>query len=547
MRILVGRRAVDRIDRTQKGNSKVQRHPMKLRTQILLIGLAGALVSALVGAVGLLSVRTLVNAFDGAVSMGNAAQNSQRAAMMHGAIRGEVQRAMLGAIGRDKKQVADAKKDIEIHVANLKQSLATLNELELSTDAKSEIGKTMPLAEAFSTSALRILELAATDTAAAAAIPEFQRLYGQLATQMAAQVEAINVDERKFSDQSKRIVQRAGYVVVASLLIAAVVLVLASLAVARRMAAPMTHAAEVSKRLASGDLTVEVHPAGNEETIQMLGALSEMRQSLSAIVETIKTNADQVAAASAEIAQGNHDLSNRTERQANSLASTTSSMKQLTEAVEFNSLNAKQANELAIAACAVAESGGQTVRGVVEAMRAIDTSAKKITNIIGVIDGIAFQTNVLALNASVEAARAGDMGRGFSVVAAEVRSLATRAADAAKEIKYLIEASSQQVSVGSDLVGQAGHTMNEVVTSVKGVTGLMGEISDAIADQGAAMSEIGSSVIQIDDVTQQNAALVEQMAAAASSLTSQAEALVQAVSQFRLGDDRQDSPHLFAE
>lgn len=547
MRILVGRRAVDRRDRTQKGNSKVQRHPMKLRTQILLIGLAGALVSALVGAVGLLSVRTLVNAFDGAVSMGNAAQNSQRAAMMHGAIRGEVQRAMLGAIGRDKKQVADAKKDIEIHVANLKQSLATLNELELSTDAKSEIGKTMPLAEAFSTSALRILELAATDTAAAAAIPEFQRLYGQLATQMAAQVEAINVDERKFSDQSKRIVQRAGYVVVASLLIAAVVLVLASLAVARRMAAPMTHAAEVSKRLASGDLTVEVHPAGNEETIQMLGALSEMRQSLSAIVETIKTNADQVAAASAEIAQGNHDLSNRTERQANSLASTTSSMKQLTEAVEFNSLNAKQANELAIAACAVAESGGQTVRGVVEAMRAIDTSAKKITNIIGVIDGIAFQTNVLALNASVEAARAGDMGRGFSVVAAEVRSLATRAADAAKEIKYLIEASSQQVSVGSDLVGQAGHTMNEVVTSVKGVTGLMGEISDAIADQGAAMSEIGSSVIQIDDVTQQNAALVEQMAAAASSLTSQAEALVQAVSQFRLGDDRQDSPHLFAE
>ena len=525
----------------------MQRRPMKLRTQILLIGLAGALVSALVGAVGLLSVRTLVNAYDGAVSMGNAAQNSQRASMMHGAIRGEVQRAMLGAIGRDKKQVADAKKDLDTHVANLKQSLTTLNGLELSPEAKSEIGKTTPLADSYSASAIRILELAATDTAAAAAVPEFQRLYGQLAIQMASQVEAINADEQRFSDQSKHIVQRAGYVVIASLLIAAVALVLASLEVARRMAAPMNHAVHVAQRLAGGDLTVEVVASGNEETVQMLGALSDMRLGLSATVATIKINADQVAAASAEIAQGNHDLSNRTERQANSLATTTSSMKQLTQAVENNSENAKQANELAIAACAVAEAGGQTVRGVIEAMKTIDLSAKKISNIIGVIDGIAFQTNVLALNASVEAARAGDMGRGFSVVAAEVRSLATRAADAAKEIKNLIEASSRQVGVGSKLVTQAGDTMNEVVTSVKGVTGLMGEISDAIADQSAAMSDIGDSVVQIDDVTQQNAALVEQMAAAASSLTGQAEALVEAVSQFRLSDSRSQAVSMHDE
>ena len=178
------------------------------------------------------------------------------------------------------------------------------------------------------------------------------------------------------------------------------------------------------------------------------------------------------------------------------------------------------------------------MRGVIDAMKKIDNSAKQIANIIGVIDGIAFQTNVLALNASVEAARAGDMGRGFSVVAAEVRTLATRAADAAKEIKKLIETSSQQVSLGSKLVGQAGDTMIEVVTSVKGVTALMGEISDAITDQSSAVSDIGSSVVQIDDVTQQNAALVEQMAAAASSLTSQAEALVEVVSQFRLNDVR---------
>ncbi len=509
---------------------------MKLRTQILLIGIAGALVSALVGGVGLLSVRTLVGAFEGTVSMGNAAQNSQRASMMHGAIRGDVQRGMLGAFGRDKKQIADAKTDLDEHVKSLKQSLLTLNQLSLSTEAKSEISKTLPLADAYAANAEKILQLVAGDSPAAASgsVPEFQRVFAQLETQMASQVEAINADEQRFAEQSKVIVLRAGYVVAVSLLVAAVFLIVAALAVARHIAAPMVHAVDVSKRLAKGDLTVEVRSYGNDETIQMLSAMSEMQSSLSTMVASVKSNSNQVAAASAEIAQGNHDLSDRTERQAGSLASTASSMKQLTESVEQNAGSAKQANKLAIAACDVAESGGVAVRGVIDAMKTIDVSSKQIANIIGVIDGIAFQTNVLALNASVEAARAGDLGRGFSVVAAEVRNLATRAADAAKEIKNLIETSARQVSLGSELVGRAGDTMIEVVSSVKGVTGLMGEISEAIAHQSLSMSKIGTAVEEIDDVTQQNAALVEQMAAAASSLTSQAEALVHVVSQFRL-------------
>jgi methyl-accepting chemotaxis protein len=514
-------------------------HSMKLRTQILLIGIAGACVSTLVGGVGLFSVRTLVGAFDGAVSMGNAAQNSQRASMMHGAVRGDVQRAMLGAIGRDKKQIADAKRDLDEHVKSLKQSLLTLSRLALSPQADSEIGKTLPLADSYASVAERIVQLAGSDTAAAAAVPEFQKLFAQLEGQMAAQVAAINADERKFAEQSQAIVLRAGYAVALSLLMAAVVLVAASLMVARRIAAPMTHAVEVSKRLANGDLAVPIRSSGNDETMQMLDALSEMRGSLSRMVAAVKSNSNQVAAASAEIAQGNHDLSNRTERQASSLASTASSMKQLTESVEQNAHGAKQASTQAVSTCSVAEAGGRAVRGVIEAMKTIDASSKQIASITGVIDGIAFQTNVLALNASVEAARAGDLGRGFSVVAAEVRNLATRAADAAKEIKRLVEASSRQVSLGSELVGRAGDTMNEVVSSVQGITGLMGEISAAIADQSAAMSTIGTAVEEIDEVTQQNAALVEQMAAAASSLTNQAEALVQAVSEFRLEDEVQ--------
>ena len=509
---------------------------MKLRTQILWLGIAGACVSTLVGAAGLMSVHDVVRAFDGAIYMGEAAQNSQSASMMNGAIRADVQKAMLGAIGRDKKQIADARKDLGQHVKSLKDALDGLKDSPLSAEAKAEIGKTIPLADAFMASAEKIVQLAASDTAAAAVVPEFQKLAASLEAQMALQVAAIQADQKRFSEDSRSILSNANYLVVGALLAASAGLVVGALAVARRISSPMTHAAKVSRRLATGDLTVEVLPSGNDETVTMLGALSEMRDNLSRMVAGIKSNASQVAAASAEIAQGNHDLSARTERQAGSLAATASSMKRLAQFVESNAASAAQATHLAIAASKVAAAGGPAAQGVADTMKAIDTGSTQISNIIGVIDGIAFQTNVLALNASVEAARAGDLGRGFSVVAAEVRSLATRAADAAKEIKKLIDESAQQVGLGSQLVGRAGDTMTEVVASVDGVTELMGRINEATNDQSAAVSKIGATVEEIDDVTQQNATLVEQMAAAASSLSGQANALVATVSEFRLAE-----------
>jgi methyl-accepting chemotaxis protein len=266
-----------------------------------------------------------------------------------------------------------------------------------------------------------------------------------------------------------------------------------------------------------------------------LVALHNMRKSLVRVVHDVRQGSSGVANASSEIAHGNHDLSNRTEQQAAALQETTSSMRQLSETVGHNAKNARVANQLAQNASEVAIQGGDVVGQVVQTMKGINESSRKISDIISVIDGIAFQTNILALNAAVEAARAGDQGRGFAVVASEVRSLAGRSAEAAKEIKVLINASVERVEHGTTLVDSAGVTMSEVVASIRRVTDIMGDISAASSAQASGVANVDSAVHQMDQATQQNAALVEQMAAAASSLKSQAEDLVQTVAVFKLG------------
>ena len=266
----------------------------------------------------------------------------------------------------------------------------------------------------------------------------------------------------------------------------------------------------------------------------MLSALQRMQASLSQTVSKVRLNAQSVAAASSEIAQGNHDLSDRTEQQAGALEKTASSTEQLNATVQQNADNAAAANELATSASVMAARGGEVVAQVVTTMQGINESSRRIGDIIGVIDGIAFQTNILALNAAVEAARAGEQGRGFAVVASEVRSLAGRSAEAAREIKSLISASVQQVEQGSALVGKAGATMHEVVDSIRRVTAIMGEITIASNDQANGVRQVGDAVSGMDRNTQQNAALVEQMAAAASSLSVQAEELVSAMAAFKL-------------
>nr|WP_081961079.1 methyl-accepting chemotaxis protein [Aquabacterium sp. NJ1] len=291
------------------------------------------------------------------------------------------------------------------------------------------------------------------------------------------------------------------------------------------------YAVALTHQLAAGDLSVDVALKPDDHD-SLLHAIKSMRDSFASIVSQVRRSSDSVAIASTEIAHGNQDLSARTENQASALEQTAASMEQLSSTVKQNADNARQANQLAIGASSVAVKGGEVVSQVVDTMREINDSSKKIVDIIGVIDSIAFQTNILALNAAVEAARAGEQGRGFAVVAAEVRTLAVRSAGAAKEIKTLINDNVQRVGQGTDMVDQAGSTMNEVVHAIRRVTDIMGEISSASQEQSTGVAQIGQAVTQMDQATQQNAAMVEQMAAAASSLQTQAADLVSAISAF---------------
>ena len=306
------------------------------------------------------------------------------------------------------------------------------------------------------------------------------------------------------------------------------------LGISRHVTAPLARAAAGARAMSEGDMTHDLSVSGKDETSQLLHALDEMRQRLQGIVASVRENSESVATGSGEIAQGNADLSQRTEEQASALEQTAATMDELSSTVRNNADNAKQANQLALSASTVAQQGGAVVGQVVETMKGINDSSKRISDIISVIDGIAFQTNILALNAAVEAARAGEQGRGFAVVASEVRSLAQRSAEAAKEIKTLINASVERVEQGTALVDKAGVTMTEIVTSIRRVADIVGEISAASSEQSSGIAQVGEAITQMDKVTQQNAALVEESAAAAESLRQQADQLVQTVAVFKL-------------
>ena len=297
---------------------------------------------------------------------------------------------------------------------------------------------------------------------------------------------------------------------------------------------PLRTAVDIARKVADGDLTAQIDASAKDETGQLLQALKDMNTSLLNIVGEVRSGTDSIATSSTQIAAGNQDLSSRTEEQAGSLEETASSMEELTSTVKQNADNARQANQLAASAAQVAVKGGEVVAQVVGTMQSINASSNKIVDIISVIDGIAFQTNILALNAAVEAARAGEQGRGFAVVASEVRNLAQRSASAAKEIKTLIGASVEQVNAGSMLVAQAGSTMNDIVDSVQRVSDIITEITAASSEQSVGIDEINRAIGQMDAVTQQNAALVEESAAAAESMQHQAHNLAQVVSVFKL-------------
>jgi methyl-accepting chemotaxis protein len=354
------------------------------------------------------------------------------------------------------------------------------------------------------------------------ALRELRQYNDTLADKASATAEA--------SYKSARVVVLGGSLT--ALLLAALMAFLAT----RSITVPLQAALTAAHTIAKGDLTADLSTDRTDEVGELIAAMAAMQANLQQLVGKIRTTVESVATASTQIAQGNQDLSSRTEEQAASLQQTAASMEELTSTVKQSADSSRTANQLAIDASTVAAKGGDVMTQVVTTMHDISASSQKIAEIISVIDGIAFQTNILALNAAVEAARAGEQGRGFAVVAGEVRTLAQRSAEAAREIKALIGSSVQKVDTGSTLVADAGQTMSEIVGSVKRVADLIGEINAATREQSAGIDQISTAVSQLDEVTQQNAALVEQSAAAASSLRDQAQVLTQAVSVFRLAD-----------
>ena len=430
------------------------------------------------------------------------------------------------------KSQAGIDKSIEKLAAFMKDSaLSNAEERQMFDQLKALEGKYLPIAT-------RIVGLATTgktDEAVKSLTQECMPLLTQMQAHMSSFDEVMKKESNNAAVAAQDAYRRATWLIRIITLVSMVTGGLIAWWLTRSITQPIGAAVSVAQRVADGDLTADIRVTNSDEAGQLLGALQKMNDALVAIVGTVRGNADSVAIASGQIAEGNASLSQRTEEQASSLEETAASMEELSATVQHNTDTARQAAQMADSAARVAEAGGQVMAQVVSTMDAITTSSRQIADIIGTIDGIAFQTNILALNAAVEAARAGEQGRGFAVVAGEVRTLATRSAAAAREIKSLIGASVERVDAGNALVGEAGRTVNEVVGQVKRVADLISEISAASGEQSKGLGQIGEAVNQLDQVTQQNAALVEESAAAAESLQHQAQQLAETVAAFKLG------------
>jgi methyl-accepting chemotaxis protein len=450
-------------------------------------------------------------------------------------VRGSFGRLAQLSVATDPAQLATAATRLEANTAAFNKALAELDTILVSAQGRATNATSKQARDTYVALTARVLAYSQAGQRAEAGALAFGEAYAAMQALATTLRDQVSFQEKLFdatADTADTMyatsLSRMTMGAVAALLLA----IAAAIIITRSIVRPLGAAVNVARTVAAGDLTSDIQVTSKDETGQLMQALKDMNTALQTMVGEVRSGSDTIASASSEIASGNLELSSRTEQQASSLEETASSMEEMTSTVKQNADNARQANGLAATASDVARKGGAVVAQVVDTMGAINASSRKIVDIISVIDGIAFQTNILALNAAVEAARAGEQGRGFAVVASEVRNLAQRSASAAKEIKTLIDDSVQQVELGSKLVGDAGTTMEEVVTSVQRVTDIMAEISSASREQETGIEQINMAITEMDSVTQQNAALVEEAAAAAGSLEEQSAALARLVSRF---------------
>ena len=491
----------------------------------------------LVGAIGELAIGQLDGAMDAVTANGAAIKQQMGADQAHDALRADVLAALLAGEGDDGSARAAARRDATEHTALFRKLMGELDAQVADPDIRAAIAAVKPDADAYLANVGRIVDLALTDPAAAhAAYPAFMERFHVLEKSMDTLSERIEKTSEATRAGGDATVHAARARVIAMALLAVLTTFVAGALVARSISRPLDEAIGLADRIAAGRLDADLADADDDrsETGRLKHALGAMQASLRRIVGDVRAGTETIATATAEIAAGNVDLSRRTESQAASLEETAASIEQLTATVRRNAEHAREADALAASASGVAARGGAVVGQVVDTMGAIDAAAHRIVDIIGVIEGIAFQTNILALNAAVEAARAGEQGRGFAVVASEVRNLAQRANTAAREIKGLIDDSVAQVDTGSRLVGEAGATMREVVDSVARVTAIMAEISVASREQEEGIGQVNRAIGEIDGATQQNAALVEQATAAAGAMQQQAGQLRGLVASFVL-------------
>jgi methyl-accepting chemotaxis protein len=557
---------------------------LTIQSRLITFSLLALLFTSIAGGTGYWATILQDDATEEILLNSSAIKSQLRADMMHDALRGDVLAALIAGSKKDQKDQAEIKKEAQEHKDRFVESMQSLEAAPLGNNIKKEIEKVRPYMDTYLKSVDIILGLAFTDLKTAKTrFPEFNTSFKNLETEMGLLSDLIEENSRQISAKSKAATEYVRDTIMIVTTSAWVILLVIAYFMTRAITRPLRHAVSAANAVAQGDLNQRIEVTGTDEAGQMLQAIKTMQDNLreivsndvgrildalsrgdlteritrdypgafgqlkddanstvmklKAIIAQVKSSTDMITTAAQEIAMGNSDLSQRTEQQAASLEQTASSMTELLATVRRNTESARHANQLAHGSSDIADQSGKAVGLLVATMTAINQSSRKIEDIIRVIDGIAFQTNILALNAAVEAARAGEQGRGFAVVAAEVRSLAQRSAVAAKEIKQLITESVEKINVGTRQVKDASDEISDVVTSVQLVASLMKDITAATTEQGMSIEQVNQAITQMDNVTQQNAALVEEAAAAAESMQEQAKTLDVAMSTFKLEAD----------